>query len=94
MNHSIVSRQRRTPVLVVLIFAFGIGCLGLALYRNAEAVPANQPFANAVQQRMEMIDQLKRVNTLLKEQNALLEQQNELLRAALPKRAAEAAKER
>ena len=92
MNHRSVSRHRRTPVLAVLFFASGIGSLGLALYRNAEA--ANQPFANAVQQRMEMIDQLKGVNTLLKEQNDLLEQQNELLRAALPKRAAEAAKKR
>ena len=31
-----------------------------------------EPFANAVEQRLEMINQLKEMNALLKEQNALL----------------------
>lgn len=34
--------------------------------------PPEQPFANAVQQRAEMIGELKQISALLKEQNALL----------------------
>ena len=41
----------------------------------------NQPFANAVQQRMEMIAELKAIRMLLKEQNGLLKEQNRLLRS-------------
>jgi len=46
----------------------------LGFYRATDAAPpkAKEPFANAVQQRMEMIVQLKEIRNLLKEQNALL----------------------
>ena len=47
----------------------------LSFYRATDAAePANPklPFANSVQQRMEMISQLKEIKDLLKEQNELL----------------------
>jgi hypothetical protein len=60
------------------------------LYQDSDAAPrsANQPFANAVEQRMEMITQLREIRMLLKEQNTLIKQQNELLRSVMPQRAA------
>lgn len=36
------------------------------------AVPAQQPFANSVQQRLDTIELLKETNRLLREQNDLL----------------------
>jgi len=46
----------------------------LSFYGSTEAAPRtdNQPFANSVEQRFEMIRELKQLNTLLREQNALL----------------------
>jgi hypothetical protein len=46
----------------------------LSFYRTTDAAPpkAKQPFANSVEQRMEMIKQLREIRGLLKEQNALL----------------------
>jgi hypothetical protein len=46
----------------------------LSFYRTTAAAPpkAQQPFANAVEQRMEMIKELQQIRALLKEQNALL----------------------
>ena len=46
----------------------------LSFYQTRAAAPRKnrQPFANAVEQRMEIIRQLKETNALLKEQNALL----------------------
>jgi hypothetical protein len=45
----------------------------LSFYRTTAAAPpkAKQPFANAVEQRMEMIKELREIKNLLKEQNAL-----------------------
>lgn len=56
-------------------------CCVLSFYRASDAAPPadNQPFANAIQQRMDMIAELKAIRELLKEQNALLRAQNELL---------------
>ncbi len=58
----------------LLIVANVLFCLVLSFYRTTDAAPpkAKQPFANAVEQRMEMIKQLQEINGLLKEQNALL----------------------
>lgn len=58
-------------------------CCVLSFYRAGDAAPLGerQPFANAVQQRMEMINQLTEIRTLLKEQNALLKEQTKLLRS-------------
>jgi len=46
----------------------------LSLYRTIDAAPprAQQPFANAVEQRMGMIEELREIKVLLREQNALL----------------------
>jgi hypothetical protein len=59
-----------------LFLAANVVILGvLGLYRTTSAqtpVPAQQPFANSVQQRLDMIELLKETNRLLKEQNDLL----------------------
>ena len=61
---------------ILLIVANVLFCCVLGFYETTDAAPpkvkAKQPFANAVEQRMEMIKQLKEINDLLKEQNALL----------------------
>jgi len=44
---------------------------------------SNQPFANAVEQRMEMIAQLRAIREALTEQNRLLVEQNKLLQEQL-----------
>lgn len=46
----------------------------LSFYRVSDADPpaTNLPFANAVEQRIEIINQLKELNAQIKEQNALL----------------------
>lgn len=64
--------------------AGGILCCVLSFYRASDAAPPadNLPFANAVQQRMNMIAELKAIRELVKEQNSLLRAQNELLGAA------------
>ena len=46
----------------------------LGFYWSSEAAPPKprQPFANSVEQRMQMIQELKEIKLRLKEQNALL----------------------
>ncbi|MGQ9606751.1 MAG: hypothetical protein ACUVTW_11155 [Thermogutta sp.] len=44
---------------------------------------SNQPFANAVEQRMEMIFQLRAIREAITEQNRLLAEQNKLMQEAL-----------
>ena len=58
--------------IFVILNVLGLCVLGL--YRPSTAAPPeeSQPFANAVEQRAEMITQLKEVVAELKEQNALL----------------------
>lgn len=67
------------PAALALLF-----CGVLGFYGSTGAAPPaeNQPFANAVQQRAEMIGQLRDIHKLLAEQNKLLAEQNKLLRAA------------
>jgi len=64
----------------VLIAANVVFLCVLGFYRSTRAAsqPAKLPFANAVEQRMEMIAQLREARTLLKEQNALVKEQNTL----------------
>lgn len=50
---------------------------------TADPNPAQPPFANSVQQRMEMIAELRKIRELLTEQNELLSQQNSLLKEQL-----------
>lgn len=57
--------------------AIGRKCPVLRLLSVSQATDAaptssNVPFANAVEQRMEMVNQLKEIKILLKEQNSLL----------------------
>lgn len=66
--------SRRTALLL-LIAANVLFCGVLSFYRTTDAAgppPARAPFANSVEQRIEMINQLKEINALLKEQNTLL----------------------
>jgi len=49
-----------------------LGMLGFYQTTSAQPRQAQEPFANAVQQRFEMIGTLKEISSLLKEQNALL----------------------
>lgn len=57
-----------------LVTANVLGWCMLCFHQQGTAAPgaANPPFANAVEQRFEIIDQLKQTNALLKEQNTLL----------------------
>ena len=57
------------------IFVIVVTLCVLGLYGNSFAQTANppiQPFANAVEQRLEMVEQLREMNRLLREQNELL----------------------
>lgn len=66
---------------VVVASAIVAGSLMLSLQESTSAAPPEprMPFASAVDQRIEMIDQLRQIRVLLQEQNALLRQQNSLL---------------
>ena len=73
---------RRTFYAVIIAASVVFGCV-LSFYGPLEAAPrrAPEPFANAVQQRIEMINALKEITTLLKQQNTILKEQNALLRS-------------
>jgi hypothetical protein len=57
-----------------LVTANALAWCMLCFHQQGTAAPAaaNPPFANSVEQRFQIIDQLKQVNAQLKEQNALL----------------------
>ena len=69
--------KRRTG-WALLIAANALCYCVLSFYRTTDAAPPKPgpPFANAVQQRMEMVGELKEIKQLLKEQNALLRSGN------------------
>jgi len=69
MNHSKLARLFGASVVAAIV---GLGCFFVFSGSDASAQPTRQPFGNAVQQRAEMIRELKENNALLKEQNALL----------------------
>jgi hypothetical protein len=75
--------KRQIPWLTAAALAL-LFCGVLGFYGPTRAAPPaqNQPFANAVEQRAEMIGELKAIHELLAEQNKLLAEQNALLRAA------------
>ena len=58
----------------VLVTANSLAWCMLCFHQQGTAAPqpATPPFANAVEQRIEMIEQLKQINAQLKEQNTLL----------------------
>lgn len=63
----------------LLIAANVLGYCVLGFYQRTDAAAAKgnpPPFANAVQQRMEMIGHLRDIKDLLKEQNGLLRSGN------------------
>ena len=66
--------MKRPTGWILLIVANVLFCCVLSFYQTTDAAPpkAKQPFANAVEQRMEMVGELKEIKNLLKEQNALL----------------------
>jgi hypothetical protein len=79
------SRTRWATMALALVVCYCV----LSFYRASDASqrtqgPAQPPFASAVEQRMEMIDELKGIRGLLQEQNRLIKDQNELLRSLLP----------
>ena len=66
--------KRRTGWIVLLAANVLCYCV-LSFYQKTDAAPPTSggpPFANAVQQRIEMIELLKDIRTQLQQQNALL----------------------
>lgn len=78
---------RRTSWVLLIAASALLYCV-LSFYRTSEAAPktAPEPFANAVQQRSEMIAQLKEIRDLLKEQNELLRSGNLTVKVAEPEK--------
>lgn len=62
------------PAWSVFTLIAGLGLCVLGFYSSSGAAPqgGQPPFANAVEQRNEMIRELREVKELLKEQTALL----------------------
>ena len=62
------------PAWSVLPLLVGVGLCVLGFYNSSGAAPqgGQPPFANAVDQRNEMIRELREIKELLKEQTALL----------------------
>lgn len=73
--------MRMVTVLCIAMAALvSVSVLGLYGPTMAAAPKGQPPFANSVEQRMEMIRELRGIRELLAEQNELLAEQNELLR--------------
>jgi len=68
MNHS--SSLRWT--LLVAANAAALGVLGFYSTSGAAPQSGQPPFANSIEQRAEMVVELREIKELLKEQNALL----------------------
>ncbi len=64
----------RRTIFALLLAANVVFCCVLSFYRTSDAAenPPREPFANSVEQRIEMIRCLREIRDLLKEQNALL----------------------
>ena len=67
-------KKRHTRWAILVIANLGAWCM-LGFYGTTGAAPqaGKPPFNNAVEQREEMIRELKEIKTLLKEQNMLLQ---------------------
>jgi hypothetical protein len=68
------SMKFQLPAWSMLVIVNGIGLSVLGFYSSSGAAPqgGQPPFANAVEQRNEMIRELREIKELLKEQNAML----------------------
>ena len=61
------------PAWSVLVLLNGLGLCVLGFYSTTGAAPGAQPpFQNSVEQRSDMVRELREIKELLKEQNALL----------------------
>ncbi|QDU28787.1 hypothetical protein ETAA8_38920 [Anatilimnocola aggregata] len=62
------------PNCSALVIAGGVGLYVLGFYSSSGAAPqgGQPPFANPIDQRNEMIRELREIKELLKEQNSLL----------------------
>jgi hypothetical protein len=77
---------RSFPVLA-LFAANAIALCVLGFYNTTHAAPlGTPPFADAVEQRGEMLQQLREIKDLLKEQNALLRGNAKSVSHEVPKR--------
>ncbi len=68
--------MRRRTTWIVLLAANALCYCMLSFYQTSDAAPPSRsgpPFANAVQQRIEMIQLMKDIRGLLQQQNALLQ---------------------
>ena len=71
----------RWAIFIAAITLFG--CV-LSFYQTTDAAQrggSKAPFANPVDQRIQMVEELKGIRALLREQNALITEQNKLLRS-------------
>jgi hypothetical protein len=59
-------------MLIVTFLALAIGVLGFYSPTGAAPQGGQLPFANSVEQRLEIVTELREIKELLKEQNALL----------------------
>jgi len=67
--------MKRKALAGTLLVAANVLFIGvLSLHRSTDAAPpsARPPFNNSVEQRNDMIEELREIKTLLKEQNAIL----------------------
>jgi hypothetical protein len=62
------------PAWSALVLLNGVGLCVLGFYSSSGAAPqgGTPPFANSVEQRNEIVRELREIKELLKEQNALL----------------------
>ncbi len=68
---------RRFRAIVGLVAALGVGgVLGLYRVEPAASQPPKLPFSNSVEQRAEMIKELREIRRLLEEQNRILLKQS------------------
>mgnify|MGYP000363990603 CR=1 FL=1 len=74
-----MTRRALWTILAAIVLAGGV----LSFYGATDAAPRGEmrPFANAIEQRMEAVSELREIQALLKEQNALLREQMALLRS-------------
>ena len=68
-----MTRLRTSWIVVLAASAVSLGVLSFYQTTSAQnPAPAQQPFANSIQQRLDTIELLKETNRLLREQNDLL----------------------
>jgi len=71
-----MAKRRAGIGLLVGVNLLLISMLGFFQMTSAAPPSANMPFANSVEQRMDMVNQLKELNAQIKELNAFLKSGN------------------